>query len=232
MSQIQAQIAEYQSLREEHIKNMEMRGTLTNIMVAALAAIIGLGSWSQNSQTPNAFYIFFFVPGLTAGWALVIYHSYEVFRDIAEYLTGLELILGMGWNKSKRPHPALWGYVLVLGGAVVTSTYFLNVLPQPADVTGICWFSGTWKRCVPSSTLCLGWMIWLGGAVFSLVMSVLFICLWWEFREKKEGAKSGGGSLPVNPGDNTGSLPFGAHTHQMRETDAHSTLRASHKGCG
>jgi len=40
----QAQIAEYQSLREEHLKNMEMRGTLTNIMVAALAAIIGFGS--------------------------------------------------------------------------------------------------------------------------------------------------------------------------------------------
>jgi hypothetical protein len=105
----QAQIAEYQSLREEHLKNMEMRGTLTNIMVAALAAIIGFGSWSQNSQTPNAyaFYIFLFVPGLTAGWTMAIYHSYVVFREIRKYLLKLERILGMHWNEQNPPHPLL-----------------------------------------------------------------------------------------------------------------------------
>jgi membrane protein implicated in regulation of membrane protease activity len=214
MSENQAPIAEYKSLREEHIKNMEMRGTLTNIMVAALAAIIGIGSWSQNSQTPNAFYIFFFVPGLTAGWALMIYHSYRVFQKMCNYLAKLELTLGMHWNEQNPPQPALWGYVLVLLGAVFTSTYFLNVLPQPADITGICLFMGTWKRCLPVSTLCLGWMIWLAGVVLSVVMSVLLVCFWFEFREKKKGEekrKEGGektrSGVTMNPGDNAGSLP-------------------------
>jgi hypothetical protein len=189
MSHNQAQIAEYQSLREEHIKNMEMRGTLTNVMVAALAAIIGLGSWSQNSQTPNAFYIFFFVPGLTAGWAYVIYHSYEVFRDIAKYLSGLERILGMHWNEQNPPHPALHGYVLVLIGALAASTYFLNVLPQPVDVTGICWFFRAWGWCLPLSTLSLGWFIWLCGVALSVHVSWKFMRLWWEFREKRKAMK-------------------------------------------
>ena len=159
-----AEIEEYKSLREEHLKNMEMRGTLTNIMVAALAAIIGIGSWSQNSQTPNAFYIFFFVPGLTAGWVLAIYHSYVVFREIGNYLSKLERILGMHWNEQNPPHPlALFGYAIVLGGTDVTSIYFLNVLPQPADITDICVFTGNWRLCWHMSTLCLGWVIWLGG---------------------------------------------------------------------
>ena len=71
-----AQIAEYESLREEHMRNMDTRGALTNVMVTALAAIFGLSSWFHND---NTFYVFFFVPALTAVWGYFICHSYEVF---------------------------------------------------------------------------------------------------------------------------------------------------------
>lgn len=182
-----AQIEEYKSLREEHLKNMEMRGTLTNIMVAALAAVIGLGSWSNNAHTSNAFYIFFFVPGLVAGWALVIYHSYRVFREIHNYLAKLEQTLGMHWDEQNPPHPtAPLGYAAVLLGGILTSMYFLNVVPQPDDIAGVCVFSGSWRPCFPVSTLWFGWMIWLAGVVASGIMFMVLVSLWLQFRQKKK----------------------------------------------
>ena len=122
-----------------------------------------------------------FVPGLAAAWAAPIYHSYRVFREIRKYLLKLERILGMHWNEQNPPHPlALVGYVIILIGTDVMSVYFLNVLPQPPDIMGMCALRGrvclTWL-----STLSAGWVIWLIGVLFSGVMIGFLLDLWRRF---------------------------------------------------
>ena len=166
----QAQIAEYESLREEHMKNMEIRGTLTNIMVATFAAVFGLGSW----YGPAA-HLFFFLPAITGVWAYVIYHGYEVFFAIDCYLSVLERQLSMGWTASAPPRPPLVAYVLVLLATPPSAFYFVYAL-QGVDLGAIVLLLQT--RSLQS----LGWFAFLFGAVLDIGLSVAFIRLWLKFR--------------------------------------------------
>lgn len=154
----QAQIAEYESLREEAMRNMEMRGNLTNAMAVALAALFGLSSWFP---TAYAFYVFFFVPSLAAMWGYFIYHAYEVHLALQRYLLTLESRLGLGWTKAKPPKPVLRGYTLVLVGIIAASLYFISVL-QSRHVLSL------------DFLVMVGWSFWCIGAVSTWCVGVEF----------------------------------------------------------
>jgi hypothetical protein len=62
------------------------------------------------------------------------------------------------------------------------SVYFLNVLPQPPDIMGMCVLTGALRYCLTRvSTLSAGWVIWLIGVLFSGVMIALLLDLWRRF---------------------------------------------------
>jgi len=156
-------------LRQEHMKNMEIRATLTYVMVTALAAIFGLSSWFR---TANTFHVLFFVPALVGVWGEFVYHSYHVFFRLQCYLRDLEESLGMRWTERNPPTPSLWAYMLVLAGSVAASLYFVAALEEQ-PLTYI--ISRGWSQVyqVPRliqapSTVALGCIAWLFGTVLSM----------------------------------------------------------------
>jgi hypothetical protein len=170
------QIAEYESLREEHMRNMEIRATLTNVMVLALTAFFSLGSLFRT--TANTFYVFFFVPALVGVWGLFVYHSYEVFFGIMCYLHDLEKCLGMGWTARNPPKPLLLLYLSVLLGPAIASFYFVAALKQQPLLNiasrGVC---QVFLFIQAPSTLTFGCVVWLFGSALTMLVSYYFFRL-------------------------------------------------------
>jgi hypothetical protein len=175
----QAQIAEYESLREEAMRNMDARGNLTNAMAAALAALFGLSGWFRTADT---FQIFFFVPALAAMWGYFIYHAYDVHLALQKYLLTLENRLGLGWTKTNPPKPALWGYSIVLLSIIAASIYFINMLQNhyilSLDLSALCELPLLLRS--PSIPR-IGWLFWYVGVALSGLVGVKFLHLYYRF---------------------------------------------------
>jgi len=183
-----AQIAEYESLREEHMRNMEIRVTLTNIMVVALAAIFSLTSLFQDH---NAFQVFFFVPALVGVLGEFIRHSYDVFLRIARHLYRLDGVLGIVWERKERPSPSLWMYSVILVGAWLASFYYIAAL-QHQSLFYTC--VAAWVELVQflqtPSAQAAAWIVWLVGVVLSLWVSFRLVKLQFKFREFHDSPES------------------------------------------
>jgi hypothetical protein len=183
-----AQIAEYESLREEHMRNMEIRVTLTNIMVVALAAIFSLTSLFHDN---NAFQVFFFVPALVGVWGEFIRHSYDVFLRIARHLYRLDGVLGIVWERKERPSPSLWMYSVILVGAWLASFYYIAALQhQSLGYTCVAAWSELVRFLQTPSSQAADWIIWLVGVVLSVWVSFRLVKLQFKFREFRDSPES------------------------------------------